>query len=97
MTTQTTILLADTNKEYISEVKKSESVSHVVIEKMEPIPAGDNPFNHDFESIGTMLVRDIVVMHPGYDNKESPSPIGWIYLVNTRTGNRVKILIDDNF
>lgn len=71
--------------------------SRVTVEKMEPIPVGANPFRHDSMSMGTPLVRDFVVMHPGYDSKESPHPIGWIYLVNTRTGNRVKILIDDNF
>lgn len=78
-------------------VKFTETDTRVTVEKMEPIPAGDNPFNHDSGSMGTTLVRDIIVMHPGYDRKESPAPIGWVYLVNTRTGNRVKILIDDNF
>lgn len=74
-----------------------ETDPRVTVEKMDSIPVGDNPFNHDLGSMGTTLVRDILIMHPGYDSKENPKPIGWIYIVNTRTGNRVKISLDDSF
>lgn len=64
------------------------------VEDMEPIPAGANPFVHDDYSMGTDLVRGWTVMHPGFDNKEEPRALQWLYLVNTRTGQRIKIKLD---
>lgn len=58
-----------------------------------PIPAGDNPFWHDSMSMGTSLVRGWVLMHPGFDSKEDPRAMEWVYLVNTRTGQRIQITL----
>jgi len=60
-------------------------------ELMPSIPAGANPFNHDEYSMGTNLSRDIIIMHPGFDNKDDPRAMEWFYIVNIRTGQRVKI------
>lgn len=67
-----------------------EQVNATVV-PMEPIPVGDNPFWHDEFSMGTMLTRDWMVMHPGFDSKESPMAMDWLYLVNARTGQRIQI------
>lgn len=71
--------------------------SSFAVTAMESIPAGDNNFQYDSMSMGTGLVRGILVMHPGYDRKEVPQPIGWIYLVNNRTGNRMRVNIGKDF
>ena len=63
------------------------------LEDMESIPAGANPFHHDDMSMGTDLVRGWIVMHPGFDHKDSPRALDWVYLVNTRSGQRVRIRI----
>jgi len=61
------------------------------IENMESIPPNANPFHHDDFSMGTDLVRRWVVMHPGFDNREEPRALEWLYLVNTRTGQRIRV------
>lgn len=63
---------------------------------MEPIPAGANPFIHDDFSMGTDLPRGWVIMHPGFDSKDNPLAMEWIYLVNTRTGQRIQIELAHN-
>lgn len=83
----------------IPEVKDKEL--RVQAWKMKPIPAGDNPFHHDLYNMGTTIVRGWIAMHPGYDS-DTPEegaqyPIEYIILVNTRTGNRVKIKIAKDF
>ncbi len=62
-----------------------------VLSMMDPIPPGANPFNHDMMSMGTDLTRGWIVMHPGFDNKEEPMGMPWLYLVNTRSGERFRI------
>lgn len=75
--------------------------SRFLVEQMEPIPVGDNPFDHDYASMGTPLVRGFIAMHPGYDAKTPKEgnqyPMGSFYVVNTRTGNRARIHVDDSF
>lgn len=61
--------------------------------QMERIPVDANPFNHDFSHMGTPLVRGWTVMHEGFDRKDDPMPLKYIIMVNTRTGNRVKIVL----
>lgn len=56
-----------------------------------PIPAGDNPFHHDAFHMGTTLVRGWMVMHTGFDRKENPLDLTYVILVNTRTGQRIRI------
>lgn len=63
----------------------------VLVEAMTPIPAGANPFNHDDWSMGTDLVRGWVVMHKGQDNKDEPEGLSSMYLVNTRSGQRIRL------
>jgi hypothetical protein len=79
------------------EKSKFEQEKHAFYVSKENIGADQNPFLHDSYSMGTPLVHGITAMHPGYDSKESPTPIGWIYLVNTRTGNRMSINIGKDF
>lgn len=73
----------------------------ISVKRMPSIPAGDNPFHHDSISMGTNLVRGWIMMHPGYDAATPESgtqhPIGWMYLVNQRTGNRFRLDIGENF
>lgn len=61
-----------------------------------PIPAGENPFFHDSFNMGTPLVRGWLVMHEGYDRKEDPQPLHYLILVNTRTGQRIRITSLEN-
>lgn len=58
-----------------------------------PIPAGDNPFHHDAFHMGSELVRGWMVMHPGYDRKDNPLDLGYVILINTRTGQRIHITL----
>jgi hypothetical protein len=79
----------------------TEPDERITTRKMSSIPIGDNPFNHDFSNMGTELVRGVIIMHPGYDAKTPEEglqyPLGYLILVNTRTGNRVKVVIDESF
>jgi hypothetical protein len=61
------------------------------IKPMPDIPADANPFHHDDFSMGTALSRRWIIMHPGFDSKEHPEAMQWMYLVNTRTGQRIRI------
>lgn len=63
----------------------------VTVVAMEPIPPNANPFHHDDFSMGTDLPRGWVIMHPGFDNKNEPMAMQWMYLVNTRTGQRIRL------
>lgn len=55
------------------------------------IPADANPFHYDEWNMGTNLTRDWVIMHPGYDRKEEPRSLDYMVLVNTRTGQRIRL------
>lgn len=63
----------------------------VSVNEVPPIPAGANPFRHDAYHMGTSLTRGWIVMHEGPDRKESPVPLRYMILVNTRTGQRIKL------
>lgn len=69
----------------------NESQVHPVVIHDTPIPAGANPFHHDEWRMGSDLVRGWMVMHPGFDNKSEPQPLNHIVLVNTRTGQRIRL------
>lgn len=64
----------------------------VVVEELKPIPPNDNPFLHDQFNMGTSLTRGWVVMHEGFDRPEDPLPLHYLILVNTRTGQRLKVV-----
>lgn len=62
----------------------------VTVEEMEPIPANSNPFLYDLFSMGTSLVRGWMVMHDGYNDPEQ-FPLQGMYLVNQRSGQRIRL------
>jgi hypothetical protein len=55
---------------------------------MEPIPAGDNPFNHDPVSMGLGVDKDIVIMYMRHEGNQH------ITIVDTKTGQRAKVVFD---
>jgi hypothetical protein len=67
-----------------------------LVEHMEPLPVDSNPFLSDQWSMGTTLVRGWTVMHPGFDNKDNPLPMTFIYLYNARTGQRIRVNLDSS-
>lgn len=56
---------------------------------MAPIPADSNPFHYDSMRMGTDLVRGWMAMHDGFDRKETPLDLNHVILINTRTGQRI--------
>lgn len=60
---------------------------------MEDIPVGGNPFYYDFSSMGSQLVRGWWAMHSGYDREDDPRALEFLYLVNSRTGQRFRLVI----
>jgi hypothetical protein len=67
----------------------------VTLNDMPSIPAGDNPFWHDSMSMGTNLVRGWMVMHEGFDRADEPLDLHWLVLVNTRTGERWRLTMEN--
>lgn len=63
----------------------------VTVSEMPPIPANSNPFHHDASSMGSDLVRGWMVMHEGFDRKDNPMGLQGMYLVNTRSGQRISL------
>lgn len=63
----------------------------IKVKPMSSIPAGANPFNHDSGPMGTDLPRGWMIMHEGFDNKDNPLAMRWMYLCNTRTGQRIRL------
>lgn len=61
------------------------------VHHLEPIPPESNPFHYDAYNMGTPLVRGWIVMHSGYDSEDQPFPMTYLILVNTRTGQRIRI------
>lgn len=64
------------------------------VEHEEPLPVDSNPFHYDSVSMGTSLVRGWTILHAGFDNPESPIPLGTIHLYNARTGQRIRVRLD---
>lgn len=61
----------------------------VRVTAMEPIPAGANPFHHDDWSMGTDIANGWTAMFSG-----SGETLNSMYLVNTRSGQRIKLNFD---
>ena len=59
------------------------------VEEMEPIPAGENPFHHDLYNMGQSMGTNLMVMFGNH----SKDPCGYLILINTETGRRIKIHI----
>lgn len=74
-------------------LKCTDFVHAVVVEEKDPMDLSKsaNPFNYDGFSMGTQLVRGWVAMHDGYDRLEEPFPLQRLDLVNTRSGQWIKI------
>lgn len=64
----------------------------VRIEHMNPLPARSNPFHYDLSSMGTSLVRGWVVMHDGFDSERDQMALRGMYLYNSRTGQRIRLV-----
>lgn len=75
------------------EVTQFQKEHHVTISAydIDPIPPNSNPFHYDSMSMGTELVRGWTVMHEGYDRADNPLDLNCITLVNTRTGQRIRV------
>ena len=51
------------------------------------MPPGENPFKHDYFSMGTTVAKNVMIMHPSHDSQRA----GEIYIVNIETGERVRV------
>lgn len=72
------------------EPTRSDFVEAVIVDQT-PIPPGSNPFDYDLGNMCSTLVCGWVVMHPGYGNHEGTSPLNYVILVNTVSGQRIRI------
>jgi hypothetical protein len=61
------------------------------LEKMEPIPPGSNPFHHDLFNMGQQIGKDLMLMFSNHSDEECK----YLILVNTKTGERTKIVIEE--
>lgn len=68
---------------------------HPSLLNLDPFPAGDDPFHHDLVQMGTPLVRGWFAMHHGYDSKDRPSALPHIDLINTRSGQRIRVQLNE--
>jgi hypothetical protein len=84
------------NNEYVKEViedrkHKREDFVDVAVSDLEAIPKDSNPFHFDFGNMGTTLVNGWMVMHAGPPHESNPSPTTYLILVNTHSGQRIKL------
>jgi len=86
-------LRADIDKARADGVRTAEDAGFKLptVQHERPIPANENPFWHDSFNMGTTLVRGWTIMHPGYDRTEDPQNLDYMILVNTRTGQRIRV------
>lgn len=61
------------------------------VEKLSPIPAGENPFLHDAYNMGRYIGKNLLLMQGNHDNEECK----YIILVNQKTGERVRLIFED--
>lgn len=57
----------------------------------DPIPAGENPFRHDLSNMGIQIGKNVIIMLPNH----SVEPCKWFIVVNTDTGERMKVLVEE--
>ncbi len=60
------------------------------IKKLEPIPAGSNPFHHDIDNMGQTMGTNCMIMHGNHSDEVCNALI----IINTLTGERIKVIID---
>lgn len=59
------------------------------VEQLADIPASSNPFHHDLYNMGQKFGKNLLLMFGNYDTEHC----GYLILVNTDTGKRIKIFI----
>jgi hypothetical protein len=89
-------MIAGENNDYVKSVlqerkfKQSDFVDVKVVEQ-EAIPANINPFHYDLSNMCTPIANGWIVMHAGPPHKTNPSPTTYLILVNTISGQRIKL------
>lgn len=58
---------------------------------LKPFPPGANPFLHDIQNMGTRVASNVMIMHMSHDTEKT----NWIVIVNTDTGERVRVDLDE--
>lgn len=77
------LYLAPFQKKMI-QVIESDRIPAVIAEELSAIPAGDNPFNHDLNRVGTEIFPGLMAMYSTIQTQQ-------VILVNTKTGRRVAL------
>ena len=57
------------------------------VNRVDSMPAGDNPFWHDAGRMGTQIGSNVTIMHGGHPNQEQAE----IIVVNHTTGERIRV------
>ena len=57
-------------------------------QRMDSIPAGENPFCHDHYNMGARLGHNVYVMFENFAKDRCP----YLIVVNTETGERVRLM-----
>lgn len=70
---------------------KREDFVDVCASDQDSIPKDSNPFHYDFGNMGTTLVNGWLVMHAGPPSKDMNTPTTYLILVNTHSGQRIKL------
>lgn len=61
------------------------------VKSLESFPENCNPFNHDSYLMGTTIGKNLTVMYENHPDNSCK----YLVLVNTKTGERIKILIEE--
>ena len=61
------------------------------VELLSSFPPGENPFCHDHFNMGQTMGKNVTVMFGNHSSEE----MGYLIVVNTRTGERIKITFED--
>jgi len=56
-------------------------------QELDPIPPGDNPFDHDLTSMGTSIGSNIIIMHSNFSHEHCSS----LVIVDRTTGRRYRL------
>ena len=59
----------------------------ITFRKLENIPAGANPFAHDFVSMGIKLGRNVFVMYSNFEEQHCDH----LVVINIATGERMRV------
>lgn len=83
----------DTAADTLERVNKPTDFVHPSVELRQSMDmsVSSNPFRYDHFSMGTSLVRDLVILHEGYDNKDRPLACTWFDVYNCRSGQVFRV------